>query len=606
MTTIATTPRPSEPPTYFSTLVSSLLSSLSALLSSLPNIDLDHLKRVHRPPKAVYNVLAQPSATWSQLRVPLQVARIVSAGYPNIANSIIGVEVFSMDGGDRWLGQACSEGGWQLVEIMMYFGKLREGIENYSKHKGTGATLDANKPLSNLGGTQLNAPLQHLYQLPPLPVKPKQKSTVEKGVQTEEREEEVLKPRARLTAPPSDEITQLAKSPLVIDLPATTVNEARETISLETSPQPTPANLPPRRNSNSISKPPIPPFTPPLSGSSLEQEETAQLKTSSKFAPPPPSAAASSSSEDDSRPSLLPLPGFAPPKLPSSRQTQASPQQVVSRRTWTRPGLTQEERQLAAQEIFIPSPRESATNRPKRNRRLPNKVAEDGGLVDQDGKMMVGWEEVRKTQEKYDRRKRMKFERGQMGRSGDLDDSVGGTRSTEEGGESAEENGKLSDLKFGQTIFAKFPNYNWWPAVVLDPSTAPPHTQGTRTTKSYLVKSIPTGADHRWIPADSSSIRLIEPSELDKIQSGTYPAERPPPVSWKKWRDEIVQAVELIRNPDELKVWLEGKTEAELWIEAEKERKAARRMSAQTQIGLVDDNQVEVPETYAAPAQVQT
>ena len=131
MTTPATTPRLSEPPTYFSTLVSSLLSSLSALLSSLPNIDLDHLKRVHRPPKAVYNVLAQPSATWSQLRVPLQIARIVSAGYPNIANSIIGVEVFSMDGGDRWLGQACSEGGWQLVEIMMYFGKLREGIENY-------------------------------------------------------------------------------------------------------------------------------------------------------------------------------------------------------------------------------------------------------------------------------------------------------------------------------------------------------------------------------------------------------------------------------------------------------------------------------------------
>jgi hypothetical protein len=35
--------------------------------------------------------------------------------------------------------------------------------------------------------------------------------------------------------------------------------------------------------------------------------------------------------------------------------------------------------------------------------------------------------------------------------------------------------------------------HSYWPAMVLDPLTAPPKTQGTRVKGAYLVKSIPTG-----------------------------------------------------------------------------------------------------------------
>ena len=50
-------------------------------------------------------------------------------------------------------------------------------------------------------------------------------------------------------------------------------------------------------------------------------------------------------------------------------------------------------------------------------------------------------------------------------------------------------------FKVGQAVIARFPNYSYWPAMVLDPLTAPPKTQGTRVKGAYLVKSIPTGAD---------------------------------------------------------------------------------------------------------------
>ncbi|GAA5962157.1 hypothetical protein JCM3765_003878 [Sporobolomyces pararoseus] len=604
MATAASVPPPSDPSAYFSTLVSSLLSSLSSLLSSLPDLDLDHLKQSHRPSKEVYAVLAQPSATWAQLRIPLQVPRIVSSDSPTIANSIIGIEVFSMDGGDRWLGQACSEGGWQLVEIMMYFGKLKEGIANFGNRKGHRSALDVKNPFANGHSARSDALLKDSHQLPPLPIPSKPKTTAEKGVQTS-REEKPSAVRATVASSASNEGPQLPKAPLAIGLPTTKTIEAIETMSLPTSPRPVSSDLPHRRNSRSISQPEIPLFTPTLSAPSIERETSAQLESPSTEASKTPPAA-SSTSENGSPRSLLPLPGFAPPKLPSSRPSRASPPTIASRRTWTRPGLTQEERQLAAQEIYIPSPRESVTNRPKRNRRLPNKVAEDGGLVDQDGRMIVGWEEIRKTQATIESRKRVKFERNQMAVSGDADNTDGGVGEMGHGEGQAGQKGELSDLKFGQTIFAKFPNYNWWPAVILDPSTAPPNSQGTRTTNSYLVKSIPTGADHRWIPADSSSIRLIEHSELDEIEKGTYPPDKYPPVSWKKWRGELVQAVRLIRNPVELKVWLENKTEAELWIEAEKERKAARRLSAQTQTESVENHQFEAPSTYSTPAPDQT
>jgi len=114
---------------YFTRLVSTLISSLISSISSLPNSDLDTLKLAHQPPEEVYNILSQASATWSQLRVPLEVERIVSSrDRATLADSMIGIEVFSIQGADKWLGQACSTGGWQLVEIMSYFAKLKQGL----------------------------------------------------------------------------------------------------------------------------------------------------------------------------------------------------------------------------------------------------------------------------------------------------------------------------------------------------------------------------------------------------------------------------------------------------------------------------------------------
>lgn len=50
-------------------------------------------------------------------------------------------------------------------------------------------------------------------------------------------------------------------------------------------------------------------------------------------------------------------------------------------------------------------------------------------------------------------------------------------------------------FKVGEAVIARFPNYSYWPAIVLDATTAPPKTQGKREKGSYLVKSIPTGGD---------------------------------------------------------------------------------------------------------------
>lgn len=50
-------------------------------------------------------------------------------------------------------------------------------------------------------------------------------------------------------------------------------------------------------------------------------------------------------------------------------------------------------------------------------------------------------------------------------------------------------------FKVGEAVIARFPNYSYWPAVVLDARMAPPKTQGRREKGSYLVKSIPTGGD---------------------------------------------------------------------------------------------------------------
>lgn len=103
-------------------------------------------------------------------------------------------------------------------------------------------------------------------------------------------------------------------------------------------------------------------------------------------------------------------------------------------------------------------------------------------------------------------------------------------------------------------VLAKFPNYSWWIAVPLRPSTAPPWTQGRHSLtatlsdpagRPYLVKSIPTGGDHRW--ALPSELRALDDSLIEQILTERY--EEVPPRSWVKWRGELLEAIGIATNP---------------------------------------------------------
>lgn len=71
-------------------------------------------------------------------------------------------------------------------------------------------------------------------------------------------------------------------------------------------------------------------------------------------------------------------------------------------------------------------------------------------------------------------------------------------------------------FKVGQAVIARFPNYSYWPAMVLDPLTAPPKTQGTRVKGAYLVKSIPTGADQCGVSLSLSLSCLWSPIRFER------------------------------------------------------------------------------------------
>ncbi|GAA5844907.1 hypothetical protein JCM11251_004666 [Rhodosporidiobolus azoricus] len=133
-------------------------------------------------------------------------------------------------------------------------------------------------------------------------------------------------------------------------------------------------------------------------------------------------------------------------------------------------------------------------------------------------------------------------------------------------------------FKVGTAVMAKFPNYNFFPSAILDPRSAPPSTQGKRVKGAYLVKSIPSGADHRWIPPEESHIRAITPHELAQIDSNKY--DKPPPTSWVKWRPELLEAARLVRDSAGLADWLSRPTDLEFAIAAEAERKKAAKATA--------------------------
>ncbi|KAK4049926.1 hypothetical protein OIV83_003750 [Microbotryomycetes sp. JL201] len=118
------------------------------------------------------------------------------------------------------------------------------------------------------------------------------------------------------------------------------------------------------------------------------------------------------------------------------------------------------------------------------------------------------------------------------------------------------------DFKPGIPVLAKFPNYSWWIAVPLKPSSAPPWTQGklalTTTTSAdepstrpYLVKSVPTGGDHRW--ALPNEVKVLDQELIDRILNEDY--NETPPKSWVRWRDELLEAVAIVTDKQR-QVWL--------------------------------------------------
>ncbi|KAK4046841.1 hypothetical protein OIO90_006417 [Microbotryomycetes sp. JL221] len=110
-------------------------------------------------------------------------------------------------------------------------------------------------------------------------------------------------------------------------------------------------------------------------------------------------------------------------------------------------------------------------------------------------------------------------------------------------------------FKPGIPVLAKFPNYSWWIAVPLKPSSAPPWTQGklalTTTTSNdepetrpYLVKSVPTGGDHRW--ALPNEVKPLDQEVIDTILNEQY--KDTPPKSWVRWRDELLEAIAIVTD----------------------------------------------------------
>jgi len=131
MSAVATPPiSPASLTAYFTGLVSFLLSDLSSVLHSLPTYN--SIKQSTKTPPEIYDILRQSTATWTELRKVLQVDRILLGSLTQsctLKDGVIGVSVFSVKGGDGWLGMACTSGGWQLVEILAYLGRLRDRVE---------------------------------------------------------------------------------------------------------------------------------------------------------------------------------------------------------------------------------------------------------------------------------------------------------------------------------------------------------------------------------------------------------------------------------------------------------------------------------------------
>ncbi|GAA5860870.1 hypothetical protein JCM8547_003874 [Rhodosporidiobolus lusitaniae] len=335
---------------------------------------------------------------------------------------------------------------------------------------------------------------------------------------------------------------------------------------------------------NGFAPPPSEPLPPP------------KKKKARASAPPAPlSATATASSamlvgELDPSPSSNPT--FVSNFLPSSSTASAPPKAKKPRLSSTtassssappkppRRTLDGRLKQKGASEVYVPPAPTGESSRPQRKRKLPGRLTFEQSsdpLDEEDGGAYLPAKASKAAKGKV---RASVASAVAVGDEEEIDELASDYEEEKEptpvAAREEEEEGRFP---VGSTVLSKFPNYHFFPSVVLDPRTAPSNTQGKRVKGAYLVKSIPTGADHRWVPPEESHIKPIPPSLLDEIDAAKY--STPPPQSWIKWRADLVEAARLIRDPEGLKDWLSRPTDFEVRIEAEQERKRiAKQMQA--------------------------
>ncbi|GAA5992999.1 hypothetical protein JCM10908_000790 [Rhodotorula pacifica] len=316
----------------------------------------------------------------------------------------------------------------------------------------------------------------------------------------------------------------------------------------------------------------------------IASTSTAALPTgppSAGFAPPPgPGASAFDKKPAKSRKPRVSAPAAAGTASPSETRPKRERKPSLQLRESSigeSPPLLEGEQVLAGGSAAAP-----AQTSKKRFTSYEEPSGSDAGMNDDDAEL----DELASDYEEQLERKRRKVAAGDNGNGSGKKrprkprDSAAVERERQRALIAKEEAELAKDpkrFKVGQAVIARFPNYSYWPAMVLDPLTAPPKTQGTRVKGSYLVKSIPTGADHRWVPPDDSSILPVTTTQLDDIILGRYKSAPPP--SWKKWRGELVDAAMMIKDEDRLKEWFANPTPTELWQMAQAEKKKAARAS---------------------------
>ncbi|BGP19722.1 hypothetical protein JCM10213v2_007839 [Rhodosporidiobolus nylandii] len=322
--------------------------------------------------------------------------------------------------------------------------------------------------------------------------------------------------------------------------------------------------------------PPPPAPTPPLAGSSKAAALAARMSGLATSSPSVPVASTSTS------------PGFAPPPAnglpkPKKKRSSTSSSSSAAPKPPKRTSLGVLKAKGASEVYVPPEVGESTSGRPQRKRKLPKNLT-----FEQSSDTFEEEEEPARAAKKQKGKGKAvapppageeeeidelasDYEEQLAARSASATSTPGPAAAAEE----VEEEGRF---KVGEPAMVRFPNYSWFPAVVLDPRTAPPKTQGKRVKGAYLVKSIPSGADHRWVPPQDTDIRPILPAELAEIDAGVYKVA--PPSSWIKWRPELLEAVMMVRDPEALRDWLSRPTDLEIRLAAEQERKRLAKATA--------------------------